>query len=243
LIGQKIETLLNKNMPSSSHEVEFTAKDLPSGVYLYRIVIDSHGEAGDPSTGSGHKFQQVKKMILLIGQYPNVISTLEWRNLKHADPFYDRFLILSGISYGRLFDVEKAINKLKQIKQNSDKKKIADRFCFYFRELKNISNKSPFLAGALSAVIPGSGYLYSKQYATALTSFLINGLLIWAVRDAILEEQYGIASAATVFGFGWYIGNIEGSVKAAIKQNEYERHKYLNEVLEKEGLTEYINSE
>jgi len=51
LLGQKINTLLNKQMPSGSHEVEFIAKDLPSGVYLYRI------EAGE--------YQEVKKMILL----------------------------------------------------------------------------------------------------------------------------------------------------------------------------------
>ena len=51
LLGQKIITLLNKQMPVGSYEVEFTAKDLPSGVYLYRI------EAGD--------YQEVKKMILM----------------------------------------------------------------------------------------------------------------------------------------------------------------------------------
>jgi polyhydroxybutyrate depolymerase len=51
LLGQKITTLLNKQMPSGTHEVEFTAKDLPSGVYLYKI------KAG--------KYQEVKKMVLL----------------------------------------------------------------------------------------------------------------------------------------------------------------------------------
>ncbi len=51
LLGQQIEILINKKMPSGSHEVEFTTKELPSGVYLYRI------QAGD--------FQQTKKMILL----------------------------------------------------------------------------------------------------------------------------------------------------------------------------------
>jgi len=51
LLGQRIETLINKQRPSGSHEVEFTSKDLPSGVYLYRI------EAGE--------YQEVKKMILM----------------------------------------------------------------------------------------------------------------------------------------------------------------------------------
>ncbi len=51
LIGQKIETLFNKYVSAGSHEIEFTAKDLPSGVYLYKI--------------SAGKFQQFKKMIIL----------------------------------------------------------------------------------------------------------------------------------------------------------------------------------
>jgi pimeloyl-ACP methyl ester carboxylesterase len=51
LLGQKITTLINKLMPSGSHEIEFNAKDLPSGVYLYRI------EAGS--------FIKTRKLILM----------------------------------------------------------------------------------------------------------------------------------------------------------------------------------
>jgi predicted GH43/DUF377 family glycosyl hydrolase len=57
IIGQKIETVLNKPMPAGHHEVEFNAGNLSSGIYLYRIVIDSYGEAGG--------WQDVKKMVLL----------------------------------------------------------------------------------------------------------------------------------------------------------------------------------
>ena len=51
LVGQRIETLLNSQMPAGLHEVEFNAKKLPSGVYLYKIESEKH--------------QDVKKMILL----------------------------------------------------------------------------------------------------------------------------------------------------------------------------------
>ena len=51
LLGQKIETLVNNQISAGSHEIEFNAMDLPSGVYLYRI------EAGG--------YQEVKKMVLL----------------------------------------------------------------------------------------------------------------------------------------------------------------------------------
>jgi hypothetical protein len=51
IIGQKIQTLLNKPMPAGYHEVEFNGQSLSSGIYLYRI------EAGS--------WQDVKKMVLL----------------------------------------------------------------------------------------------------------------------------------------------------------------------------------
>ena len=50
LLGQRLKTLINKSMPAGSYEVEFTAKDLLSGVYLYRI--------------ESNEFQDMKKMIL-----------------------------------------------------------------------------------------------------------------------------------------------------------------------------------
>jgi len=50
-LSQKIQTLLDKQMPKGRHEVVFNAKNIPSGVYLYRII------AAD--------FYDVKKMILL----------------------------------------------------------------------------------------------------------------------------------------------------------------------------------
>jgi parallel beta-helix repeat protein len=51
IIGQKLETILNKPMPAGYHEVEFNGQELASGVYLYLI------EAG--------KWQDVKKMVVI----------------------------------------------------------------------------------------------------------------------------------------------------------------------------------
>jgi hypothetical protein len=50
-LGQRIKTLLNKQMPSGSHNVTFFGHNLPSGIYFYRIT------AGE--------FQEVRKMLLL----------------------------------------------------------------------------------------------------------------------------------------------------------------------------------
>jgi Zn-dependent metalloprotease len=51
IAGQKIQTPLNEKMAAGTHEVEFNAQDLSSGVYFYRIEAT--------------EFQDVKKMILI----------------------------------------------------------------------------------------------------------------------------------------------------------------------------------
>lgn len=50
-LGKEVATLVNENRPAGNYEVKFDGKDLPSGVYLYRL------QAGN--------FTSVKKMILM----------------------------------------------------------------------------------------------------------------------------------------------------------------------------------
>ena len=59
VLGEKVATLVSKWMNPGSHSTRFDGTGLPSGVYYYRVT------AGDPSTSSGQRFHDVKKMILL----------------------------------------------------------------------------------------------------------------------------------------------------------------------------------
>lgn len=68
-LGQKVALLVDEKQEAGYHEVNFSAKggsayggdasSLPSGVYFYRI------QAGDPSTSSGQRFTETKKLILM----------------------------------------------------------------------------------------------------------------------------------------------------------------------------------
>ena len=51
LLGQKIETLANKQLPAGNHQVVWYADKYPSGVYFYKL------RAGD--------YSETKKMMLL----------------------------------------------------------------------------------------------------------------------------------------------------------------------------------
>jgi len=51
ILGREIATLVNKEKPAGSYEVEFDATNLPSGVYFYQLKTSN--------------FIETKKMILM----------------------------------------------------------------------------------------------------------------------------------------------------------------------------------
>jgi hypothetical protein len=55
IIGQKVKTLINRNLPAGQNSLTFDASHLNSGIYFYRI--DAEGT-------NGYKFSSVKKMMV-----------------------------------------------------------------------------------------------------------------------------------------------------------------------------------
>lgn len=96
-------------------------------------------------------------------------------------------------------------------------------------DLKKINYKSKNIAGLLG-IIPGGGYLYSGQKATALTSLLLNSIFCYATITSIKSENYGIAGLTGVFGTAFYIGNIFGGIKSVERYNTYKKNYYLEKM-------------
>ncbi len=59
VLGKEIATLVNEEKPAGSYEVNFSAEDLTSGIYFYKL------QAGDPESSSGQGFVETKKMVLM----------------------------------------------------------------------------------------------------------------------------------------------------------------------------------
>jgi hypothetical protein len=59
VLGNEIASLVNEMKPSGEYEIEFSGRNLPSGIYFYKLT------AGNPSTSSGQIFSETKKMLLL----------------------------------------------------------------------------------------------------------------------------------------------------------------------------------
>lgn len=87
------------------------------------------------------------------------------------------------------------------------------------REYEDLPEKSELLAGILSAILPGSGYVYAGRYGDGLTAFLLNGLFIAGTVAAVHNEWYPAAGLSGGIGLPFYLGNIYGSANAAKRWN------------------------
>lgn len=85
----------------------------------------------------------------------------------------------------------------------------------------NINYKSPALAASLSAIIPGSGKVYTKQWKDAIYSFLFVSAAGWLTYRAYTANGLGFSSIfwGTVT-IGFYSANIYGSHKSAKRFND-----------------------
>jgi TM2 domain-containing membrane protein YozV len=82
---------------------------------------------------------------------------------------------------------------------------------------RELPEKSPLIAGVMSAVIPGSGHIYAGHTGDGITAFFLNGLFIAGTITAIHQENYAVAGVVGVIGLPFYIGNIYGAANAAKK--------------------------
>lgn len=87
----------------------------------------------------------------------------------------------------------------------------------------NLPQKSELLAGVLSAILPGAGYVYAGRYGDGIASFLVNALFIAATATAVHQEWYAAAGISGGIGLPFYLGNIYGSANAARKWNRGRR--------------------
>jgi hypothetical protein len=97
-----------------------------------------------------------------------------------------------------------------------------------------IKFKSPLLAGGFSAVVPGTGKFYTKNWADGFFSMLFVAGNTWqsyrGFKEHGIKSFYGWAFASLSASF--YIGNIFGSVKAAKRYNKNKSNEIDDQVFE-----------
>lgn len=118
---------------------------------------------------------------------------------------------------------------------------ISESYSPIFKELllksRNSKRKSPVLAGTLSALVPGSGKVYTNRFWDGLYSFLIIGVTSWRAYEGYKSKGF---ESVDFWVFGsmasyFYLGNIYGSAISAKIYNQ----KIDNEI--KNSIEVFIN--
>lgn len=85
---------------------------------------------------------------------------------------------------------------------------------FYYQR-ENPDYKSELAAGILSAIIPGSGKIYTEEFSDGITAFILTGIFSYLAYDNLKHEHKFRGYLFIGIAAGFYLGNIYGSVASA----------------------------
>lgn len=85
----------------------------------------------------------------------------------------------------------------------------------FYSQRKNPAYKSETVAGILSAIIPGSGKIYTEEYSDGITAFILTGIFSYLAYNNLKHEHNFRGYLFTGIAAGFYFGNIYGSVASA----------------------------
>jgi tetratricopeptide (TPR) repeat protein len=93
-------------------------------------------------------------------------------------------------------------------------------------------HKSPFLAGALSTVIPGAGKFYSGKPIDGIFSFLTIAITGWQAYDGFRHDGSRSLKGWIYGSMGifLYLGNIYGSIVSVHISNQQSEQKYFETI-------------
>lgn len=140
-----------------------------------------------------------------------------------------KIILLNGILYANKFEWPNTIASYNMLFEYEMYKEVSAINLDLVKKAKQLKQKSPTLAGIIS-IVPGAGYAYAGHKQTALSAFLVNGLLAYATYTSVKNENYGMGILTGVFNASFYIGNIFGASNSAKRFNEQQKKSIINKI-------------
>lgn len=96
----------------------------------------------------------------------------------------------------------------------------------------------PWLAGTLSALLPGAGQVYVGEYYDGGMALLVNGLFIWGLVYAFMNDNIPLGIILSFFESGWYTGNIYAAINYAERSNRHAEEQHIAGLRSRHGPPE-----
>jgi hypothetical protein len=83
-----------------------------------------------------------------------------------------------------------------------------------------LRDRRPWLAGTLSAVLPGAGQIYAGSWQSAAVAFALNAVWLTATVELMRHRLYFTGSAAALVTSVFYVGSIANAADLARRHNQ-----------------------
>lgn len=143
----------------------------------------------------------------------------------HLLPFYYIYKLLSEL---KSFNCVDPIEKLKKVEDPSAQLFIAENCA----KLNSLEYKSPLTAGIFSAIIPGSGKIYTHNYSDGIMSFLLTALFGYLAYDNFKANHDFRGGLFAAIGTFFYAGSIYGSIISAKIFNKEAKEKFVSDLFD-----------
>ena len=194
--------------------------------------------------------------------YLGIFSSLRSGKISIAQKHYDQAFSSSKLSkfqkdetsllMGSIYlenrdykSVWKHYSKLQKDTKNERVRKKTGRLLTDLKEYESIPKKNLWIAGLLSAILPGTGQVYAEHYTDGIIAFLINTVLIGSAAGFIVLESSGGkppvgSSILSIIGFTFYVANITGAVQAARRRNYYQERNFHQKLRNQHFNIDYV---
>lgn len=188
-------------------------------------------QAGDPQW-SGEARLALGETLVALGKPLEAAQSLQ---LLAEDPAWEglrsRALWLAAKAWLAARDWEKAQEMLRRIRPEDPEARQAHLTALRIEnEAPLLPKRDEWIAGGLSALLPGAGHLYAGRPWEALTSFVLNFAFlagsVWSVKEGCLVSS-GILSFLEL---SWYLGGIESAAEAARRYNREREELWMREL-------------
>ncbi len=144
----------------------------------------------------------------------------------------EHWLFLKGLSLMGLADWAGAAGSFEEVLAACPRSLNRDRAVFLAGQANlgpGLPHRSPTAASVFSAVIPGSGQMYSGRFTDGLRHLIFDGLLIYTVYWLAREENYTGAYLVAGITIPFYVGNIVGAKRSAEWFNSTKRTEFIRD--------------
>ncbi|MBL0317060.1 MAG: hypothetical protein IPP69_15375 [Flavobacteriales bacterium] len=142
---------------------------------------------------------------------------------------YTKTLLLNGVLYANKYDWENSIKSYESFNEIQPNQNITTINLGIAKSALKLKSKKSGLAAVFS-LIPGVGYAYTGHKQTAISSFIVNGLLAFATYSNIRNGNYGMAALTGVFNLSFYISNIYGAANSAKRYNSQQKKSIIDKL-------------